>query len=156
MRDTRITRVRLAARLKAWLAETNGATAAEFALVAPFFLALIFGVMEGGRVMFTQGVINYATQSTTRWAVVNPPASGQTTEQYTDVLEDYAKSKLILISPNKVAASTATSPPNPADNTRTITITVSYDFDWMLPFVGSATGPIQLTAMSSGFLAENF
>lgn len=140
----------------AWFAGTRGATAVEFALTAPIVLGLIFGAMEGGRAIFTQAVLNHAAQSTTRWAIVNPPAAGQTAQQYSDSLEVHANSKLILISPNKVATSTATSPTNPADNTRTITISVSYDFDWMLPFVGAATGPIRLSAMSSGFLAENF
>jgi len=134
----------------------RGATALEFAMIAPAFLALLFGVMEGGRVIFTQSVLSYATQTTTRWAVVNPPASGQTQIEYEAELADYAKSKLIIVSPNKMVTSAATSPPDPSDNTRTITVTLSYDFEWMMPFVGTATGPFELSASSRGFLAENF
>lgn len=143
-------------RLRDGAKADSGATAIEFAIVGPMVLALMFGVMEGGRVMFTQGVLSYATQAATRWAVVNPPASGQTPAQYNAQIEDYAKSKLILISPNQVSTVTVTSPTNPADNTRTITVTVSYNFDWMLPYVSEAAGTFALSASSSGFLAENF
>lgn len=134
----------------------RGTTAVEFAMIAPAFLALLFGIMEGGRLIFTQSVLSYATQTTTRWAVVNPPDPGQTQIEYEAELADYAKSKLIIVAPNQIATSTATSPPDPSDNTRTITVTLSYDYEWMLPFVGAATGPFELRASSEGFLAENF
>ena len=146
-------------RLARWLwrpGSDSGTALVEFGLVFPMFLALVFGIMEGGRVMFTQAVMSYATQSATRWSVVNPQASGQTLADYEQQIEDYAKSKLILISPNHVATAAATSPTDPTDNTRTITITLSYDFEWLMPFVSDATGPFQISASSSGFLAENF
>lgn len=138
------------------LGSNSGTAAVEFGMVLPFFLALVFGVMEGGRIMFTQAVMSYATQSASRWSVVNPPASGQTLADYEQQIEDYAKSKLILISPNQVATAAATSPTDPTDNTRTITITLSYDFEWIMPYVSDATGPFQISASSSGFIAENF
>ena len=144
------------ARFLGGLGSKSGTAMVEFGLVLPFFLALLFGIMEGGRVMFTQAVMSYATQSATRWSVVNPPASGQTLADYEQQIEDYAKSKLILISPNQVATAAATSPTDPTDNTRTITITLSYDFDWIMPYVSDATGPFQISASSSGFIAENF
>lgn len=143
-------------RLARRLGSDSGTALVEFGLVMPLFLGLLFGVMEAGRVMFTQAVMSYATQSATRWSVVNPPATSQTLADYEQQLEDYAKSKLILISPNQVATAAATSPTDPTDNTRTITITLSYDFEWLMPFVSDATGPFQISASSSGFLAENF
>ena len=105
------------ARFLGGLGSKSGTAMVEFGLVLPFFLALLFGIMEGGRVMFTQAVMSYATQSATRWSVVNPQASGQTLADYEQQIEDYAKSKLILISPNHVAtaakfgADVATIPP---------------------------------------------
>jgi hypothetical protein len=76
-------------------------------------------------------------------------------EQYQTRIEDYARDQLILISPNQTSTAVATAPTNPVDNTRTISITVNYDFSFLLPYIGAATGPIQMSANSTGFLAEN-
>jgi Flp pilus assembly protein TadG len=134
-----------------------GSTAVEFAVGLPIFLSMLFGVMEGGRALFTQAVLFYAAQEATRWAVVNPRDvdGGETLADYEARIKTYAQSKIILISSNKTVAIPTTSPEDPIDNTRTITVTVNYQFDWMMPFVSAATGPITLTANSSGFLAEN-
>jgi Flp pilus assembly protein TadG len=134
-----------------------GSTAVEFALGLPVFLALLFGTMEGGRAIFTQSVLFYAAEEATRWAIVNTQdeAGGETLVQYQNRIETYAKDQLILISPNQTSAAVATAPTNPVDNTRTISITVNYNFSFMLPYIGAAAGPIQMSATSTGFLAEN-
>lgn len=135
----------------------SGSTAVEFAFAAPILLALIFGVMDGGRAIFTKAVIHFAAQDAARWAVVHPPASTSTTDikAHELAIEQQVANNLILISPNKVATITAIANPDPVTNTRTISVNVSYAFDWMLPFVGSGSGPFVMTSTSSGFLAEN-
>ena len=44
---------------------------AEFALVAPVFLLLLFGIIEAGRFMFYYEVLNNATREGARYAIVN-------------------------------------------------------------------------------------
>jgi Flp pilus assembly protein TadG len=151
--------VRLLRRAKA----ETGATAVEFALVAPLLLAVLFGVMEAGRAIFTQAVIYYAAQEATRWAMVNPPimpdedldtAAGK--KLYEDRIQAVVDQHLIIVSPhNTVAIPVVAADPDPADNTREISVTVQYQFTWMMPYISKWTGPIQLSSFSRGILAEN-
>jgi Flp pilus assembly protein TadG len=50
---------------------TTGASAVEFAIIAPIFLAMIFGVMQSGLLLFTISSLRYATESAARCASVN-------------------------------------------------------------------------------------
>jgi len=60
----------------------------EFALVAPMFFLLLFGIVEAGRFIFYYETLNHATREGTRYAIVNgantigcptgPPAPGST------------------------------------------------------------------------------
>ena len=43
----------------------------EFALIAPIFFMLLFGIIEGGRFMFYYEVLNNATRDGARYAIVN-------------------------------------------------------------------------------------
>ena len=55
----------------------QGATAAEFALVLPLLLILIFGIIDGGRFLWEFTEAQKATQMGVRYAVVTDPvASG--------------------------------------------------------------------------------
>lgn len=73
--------------LKRYSANTSGATAVEFGLVAmPFFL-MIFGVMEAGRMMWTMNGVQYAVEQTTRYASMNSSAGESS-------FRDYAQTKL--------------------------------------------------------------
>ncbi|WP_095013110.1 TadE/TadG family type IV pilus assembly protein [Tsuneonella mangrovi] len=53
-----------------WLRSERGSTAAEFALVLPAALLLIFGVFDGGRYMWSMNRLEKAVQMGTRTAVV--------------------------------------------------------------------------------------
>ncbi len=46
----------------------RGATAVEFAFIAPVMIALILGTIETGRALFTMTSISRALAETTRWA----------------------------------------------------------------------------------------
>ncbi len=67
------------------LVDRRGATMVEFALVALAFLALIFGVVEFGRVLWTLNGLHLAVQQAARWAAVHDKsctASDGTTESF--------------------------------------------------------------------------
>jgi Flp pilus assembly protein TadG len=49
----------------------RGQALAEFALVLPIFLALIFGVIEAGRFIFHYEVLNNATREGVRYAIIH-------------------------------------------------------------------------------------
>ena len=45
----------------------------EFALVAPLFFLLLFGIIEAGRFIFYYQTLNHATREGARYAIVNGP-----------------------------------------------------------------------------------
>jgi Flp pilus assembly protein TadG len=50
---------------------TAGATAVEFALVAPFLMALMLGIIEGGLALRTQLSLQYGVEAAARCAAVD-------------------------------------------------------------------------------------
>ncbi len=55
---------------------TQGATAIEFALVAPVLFLTLFGAIEFGRLMWTQSALHYAVEQAARCASVNTTTCG--------------------------------------------------------------------------------
>lgn len=48
-----------------------GQAMAEFAMVAPFFVMLLFGIIEGGRFVFYYEMLNSAAREGARYAIVH-------------------------------------------------------------------------------------
>jgi len=64
----------------------RGASAVEFAVIAPLFVALLFGIVEFGLILYTQSMLTNASREGARFGVVycNPrrtPAEIQTVVQ---------------------------------------------------------------------------
>lgn len=129
--------------LRRLVGDRSGVSAVEFSLLAPVLLALVFGVIELGRVAYTQGVVSFAAEEATRHAVVNYAFSE-------DDVRDLTEACLLGIDRDRIDAIVVTGPVNPADNTRTISVEVSYNFEFLLPFLPEGTIPIRGT--SRGFL----
>lgn len=66
----------LLAMTRGLLRATQGATAIEFALVAPVLFLTLFGALEFGRLMWTQSALHYAVQQAARCASVNTATCG--------------------------------------------------------------------------------
>ncbi len=122
----------------------SGGTAIEFAFAAPVLFMFLFGIIEVGRVMFTQGVMQYALYEASRYAAVHylDPA---------DKIKDVATGKFILLDPNNVSSFTVTSV-DKGDNTKSITLKIDYLFDFTIPMV--PTQSITLTA-DANIMAES-
>ena len=123
----------------------SGAVAVEFGLIVTMLFSLIFAVVEFGRLIFTLGVLNYATEEATRYAIVNYDDTAAT-------IQAVAEEKFILINPGRIIDFTVSAPIDPNDKTKLITVALEYEFQFLLPIVGSE--PIRMTASSRGFLAE--
>lgn len=123
--------------------DRRGVSAVEFALLAPALLGLIFGVIEMGRAAYTQGVVSFAAEEATRYAVVNYEISE---EEVRDLTEDC----LLGIDRSRIDAVVVTGPINPDDNTRTISVEVTYNFQFLLPFLPMDS--VTISGSSRGFL----
>jgi len=48
----------------------KGASAVEFAVIAPLFIALLFGVVEFGMILYTKGMMTHAAREGARYGVI--------------------------------------------------------------------------------------
>ncbi len=101
-----------------------GATAVEFAIVAPLFLVMVYGVMEVGRALWIKSTMQFAVEETTRYAMVNTSAS-------TSTLVTYAYTKLSGMNSTGITftATLTTGTPN------FMTVAGTYDFTALVSLV---------------------
>ncbi|QCP52711.1 pilus assembly protein [Trinickia violacea] len=133
-------------RLAALAKRDEGVVALEFALVFPFLMMVLFGIVDVSLLLCDKAVITNASREAARAGVVVrvPPL---TAAQITTVALNYAQNSLITggtaTTPTvTVNQSSGTSSGNP------LTVTVSYTYEGLV--VGSAlsvlTGPVTLSA----------
>jgi Flp pilus assembly protein TadG len=58
--------------------DNGGATAVEFAITAPVFFVLLFGILEGGLLVWTQIGLQHGAEAAARCASINSTACGTT------------------------------------------------------------------------------
>ena len=104
----------------------RGATAVEFALVAPVFLLFVLGIIDFGRLFWVKNMMQYATEQTARYAMVTPAASLSALETYADG-----------VAGGMVDGITFTAATETIDSIDYRTITASYTFTFMMPLIGS-------------------
>jgi Flp pilus assembly protein TadG len=98
----------------------RGAAAVEFAVVAPIFLLLVFGMIEYGRMVMVQQVLTNASREGARRAVLD----GSTNQQVVDVVDQY------LTSGSIDGANITVTPTNPEDAAFGDPVTVSVDIQF--------------------------
>jgi len=130
--------------LAAFLHRRDGNAGVEFAFSLPIILVALLGVMEGGRMIYTQAALHFAAQEATRFAVVR---EGEVTDQE---LADFAADQLIGFD-SEPAVVTVKSPIDSETKTSEFEVTISYEITPMIPYTGG--GPVTLSAESSGFVA---
>lgn len=136
----------------------TGQALAEFALVAPIFFLLLFGIIEAGRFMFFYEVLNNATREGARYAIVNganadevgcptgPPAPGTTS---CDPTGEDVKQRVRDTAFGVLGADLTVTPTWNPDNGRGATVNVSatYTYFSLVPIV--PIPPITIEAESS-------
>jgi TadE-like protein len=136
----------------------RGQALVEFALVAPAFFLVLFGIIEAGRFIFYYETLNNATREGARYAIVNgantlgcptgPPAPGTSAcdPAGDDVVERVRDAAVGMIGS---AISVTPTWHDPANNGRgaTVTVTASYTYGSLIPIV--PLPPITVTAESS-------
>src|SRR3546814_16235760 len=109
------------ATLRRLIADGRGVSAVEFALLAPVFLGLFFGVVEFVRVAYTQGVVSFAAEEAPRYALV-------TSSIDETAVRHLAQACLLGIHPPRSLAIIVHAPVDPVANPHTLTPTVSSSF----------------------------
>jgi Flp pilus assembly protein TadG len=99
----------------------QGASVVEFAVVAPVFFLLVFGMIEYGRMVMVQQVLTNATREGARRAVLD----GATTAEVQTVVNDYLASSSI----NSATVTVSPNPPSSAGSGDPVTVSVSIGFN---------------------------
>jgi Flp pilus assembly protein TadG len=69
-------------------ASKRGASAVEFGIIAPAFLVLLIGTIEGGRMLWTLNALHYSVQEAARCASINTTTCGTSTQ-----IKDFAATR---------------------------------------------------------------
>lgn len=101
----------------------RGAAAVEFAVVAPVFFLLVFGMIEYGRMCMVQQVITNASREGARLAVLD----GATYAEIDASVDAYMTAA--SINPASVTVTVAPNPPSTAEFGDPVTVTVSVPFN---------------------------
>ncbi len=123
-------------RQKSRRTKHRGASAVEFAMVAPFLFLLLFGMMEFGRAMMTQHVLTMAAREGARESVL----LGASTTSVQNVISSYMEhsTKLNGVVPT-VTVSADVAAANPGDMlTTTITMPFSAVSLWGQDWFGES------------------
>ena len=59
-----------------------GSVAVEFALLLPVYIAMIFGIMEYGRLIWTRNTMEFAAQTAARYGAITSGATNATVAAY--------------------------------------------------------------------------
>jgi Flp pilus assembly protein TadG len=112
----------------------RGAVAAEFALLLPVLLTILFGIMEFGMIMYGREVVTNATREGARAGIVQsiPPVSAGA---ITTVATNYLTGTGVSI------GSVIFGVPSSGGATGTpVTVTATYNYPWLIPYIPTLLG----------------
>ena len=115
--------------------DETGAALIEAAIVIPFLLLLVLGVVDLGRAFFDSAAVQEAAQEGVIYAARNPG----------DPAGAIARAEDTIQSPDFTGSVTVTCPA-----TDQVTVTVSYTFTLITPLIGNMIGDIDLTHSEVG------
>jgi hypothetical protein len=122
----------------------RGQAMVEFAIVGSIFFMLVFGVIEGSRLLFTYHQINHAAREGARYAVAHGSANGSATDaQVLNHIQE--RTSGILLTSDNLTVSKLDGGDGPRQR---VEVAIAYDFD---PIAGMifGVGPIGLSADST-------
>ncbi|MFZ5747240.1 MAG: TadE/TadG family type IV pilus assembly protein [Pseudomonadota bacterium] len=112
----------------------QAATAVEFALVAPLFLGLLFGVIETGRLMWMRGTLDEVAYSTARCMTISS-ACATLAQQRSYAVARAASYGVTIASTNVTATAGSDCDGNGASNKITIAQPFHSSLTRFLPFL---------------------
>ena len=112
----------------------GGAVAAEFALLLPVFLLILFGIIEFGMMMYGREIVTNAAREGARAGIVQGPPK-RTSGEITTIANNYLQGTGINqadVTFTPTGAGLAT--PN------TLTVTAQYNYNFLIPYIPAVTG----------------
>ena len=128
------------------LLNERGQTYAEFALIVPCFLLLLFGIMWLGLAVYTYNYVSYSAREGSRYAAVHGTDSKQpvtTSSAVTTFVENDAPG----LNPSNLTVSTTWTPAaTPGNPGGTVQVQVQYQLQFTIPFMSHVTLPLTSTS----------
>jgi Flp pilus assembly protein TadG len=129
-----------------------GVVAVEFALLLPLVLAILFGIVNYGILLYDQAVITNAAREGARWGAINATAAniGCSNETATgtgdpcQIANNYTDDNLITFSGSAPSSTTASGPGTAGT---TVTVTVSYSLTQIGWILGSPSSTLTATSV---------
>ena len=129
------------------LRSRGGQSLVEFALVAPLFFLLVFGITDFGRLFFTQETLQFALREAGRYAVTgqhlaDPDPKNPNLSRVASI-KAIAKQKAVGIDVSKIVVSSGgvnDFAGNPGD---TVVVSLTTDLRLITPMIGRFFGPSQ-------------
>jgi Flp pilus assembly protein TadG len=121
--------------------DQQGAGVVEFAIIAPLFAMLLFGLVEFGLAMYNKGVVTNASREGARFGVVYSTPRKTDAEIITKVQEYLTKSGFKDTATINVTGAQGTS-----GNPLNVTVTYPYNFQVLPNFVCGMIGSLVLNA----------
>jgi Flp pilus assembly protein TadG len=144
-------RARVGARSFARGTRQRGATMVEQALILPILLAIMFGIIDMSRALYSYSYVSYIARDATRWASVRTTTLNGTPVTPADVT-NYVKnvSGMGLDAARITATTNWIAPANGTPLCATVQqkpgcvvqVTVNYNFKFIFPFLPAGTLPM--------------
>lgn len=104
----------------------HGAVLVEFAVVIPFLLLLLMGIVEVGLLFYNQQVLTNASREGARAGIAH-----LTVGEVTTIVENYCQDRMIRFDTDTVPTTTVTGIPGSfGDN---VTVNVNYPYTFLVP-----------------------
>jgi Flp pilus assembly protein TadG len=131
----------------------RGSTLPETVIVMGVLLAVMFGIMDFGRALYTYGFVANAAREGARWAIVRGSectqldhcsASSADLQTYVQSLSEGAMKASSIGATLTFPSASCTSPDNAPGCVAKVTVT--YPFTFIAPFVSNVTMPMSSTS----------
>jgi Flp pilus assembly protein TadG len=119
----------------------EGASLVEFAILAPLFVVLLFGLLEFGLALYSKGMLTNASREGARFGVVYATPR-KTTAEITSKVQEYLTNAGFL----SMANINVTGAQGTSGTPLTVSVTYPYTFQVLPNFVAGFTGPMNITA----------
>ena len=119
--------------LKSYAKDDLGAAAVEFALVSTAFIALLFGMIEGGRMMMAQNSLQFAIEETARYVMINDAASPLSDTDIKTRIAGHMNNMAFFVDPSTDLSNITITRPSGENGVTFIQIAGSYTYKPLIP-----------------------